>query len=223
METYLNLFYNEEANVTIRTRVINNAAWFVAKDVANALDITWSGATLANIPEDWKGMLSFNIPSSGDRGGGTQQLTVINEAALYKLAFRSNKPQADAFVNWVAGEVLPTIRQTGQYRIKGEAECMREQQQRKRLPLPKYRPFFEEWKQRVKPYISREELAEVAGSYNVTNAHVRKVYNGRTASRPIVEGITRIAKSNRRQNIIYPDPVPICEQMVIDWDNEDNK
>ncbi len=223
METNLNLFYNEEANVTIRTRVINNAAWFVAKDVANALDITWSGATLANIPEDWKGMLSFNIPSSGDRGGGTQQLTVINEAALYKLAFRSNKPQADAFVNWVAGEVLPSIRQTGQYRIKGEAECMREQQQRKRLPLPKYRPFFEEWKQRVKPYISREELAEVAGSYNVTNAHVRKVYNGRTASRPIVEGITRIAKRNRRQNIIYPDPVPICEQMVIDWDNEDNK
>lgn len=223
METNLNLFYNEEANVTIRTRVINNADWFVAKDVANALDITWSGATLANIPEDWKGMLSFNIPSSGDRGGGTQQLTVINEAALYKLAFRSNKPQADAFVNWVAGEVLPSIRQTGQYRIKGEAECMREQQQRKRLPLPKYRPFFEEWKQRVKSYISQEELAEVAGSYNVTNAHVRKVYNGRTASRPIVEGITRIAKRNRRQNIIYPDPVPICEQMVIDWDNEDNK
>lgn len=223
METNLNLFYNEEANMTIRTRIINNVAWFVAKDVASALDITWSGATLANIPEDWKGMLSFNIPSSGDRGGGTQQLTVINEAALYKLAFRSNKPQADAFVNWVAGEVLPSIRQTGQYRIKGETECMREQQQRKRLPLPKYRPFFEEWKQRVKSYISREELAEVAGSYNVTNAHVRKVYNGRTASRPIVEGITRIAKRNRRQNIIYPDPVPICEQMVIDWDNEDNK
>lgn len=71
METNLNLFYNEEANVTIRTRVINNAAWFVAKDVARALDITWSGATLANIPEDWKGMLKLNIPSSGDRGGGT--------------------------------------------------------------------------------------------------------------------------------------------------------
>ena len=130
--------------------------------------------------------------------------------------FPSRKPEARAFRKWVTNEVLPQIRQTGQYRIKSEAECMREQQQRKRLPLPKYRPFFEEWKQRVKPYISREELAEVAGSYNVTNAHVRKVYNGRTASRPIVEGITCIAKRNRRQNIIYPDPVPICEQMVID-------
>ncbi|WP_195601158.1 BRO-N domain-containing protein [Parabacteroides merdae] len=220
METNLNLFYNEEANVTIRTRVINNAAWFVAKDVARALDITWSGATLANIPEDWKGMLKLNIPSSGDRGGGTQQLSVINEAALYKLAFRSNKPQADAFVNWVAGEVLPSIRQTGQYRIKGEAECMREQQQRQRLPLPKYRPFFEEWKQRVKPYISRNELAEVAEGIGVSYPHVRKVYAGTSVSKDVVRRITSLAKQNRSQGITYPDPVPICEQMCIEWDEE---
>ena len=126
--------------------------------------------------------MSFNTPSYGDRGGGVQQLSVINEAALYKLAFRSNKPQADAFVNWVAGEVLPQLRQTGQYRIKGEAECMREQQQRQRLPLPKYRPFFEEWKQRVKPYISRNELAEVAEGIGVSYPHVRKVYAGTSVS-----------------------------------------
>ena len=94
MGNKLQLFYNEEANVTIRTQQLNNEPWFVAKDVANALDIAWSGATLSNIPDDWKGMMSFNTPSSGDRGGGVQQLSVINEAALYKLAFRSNKPQA---------------------------------------------------------------------------------------------------------------------------------
>lgn len=118
METNLNLFYNEEANVTIRTQQLNNEPWFVAKDVANALDIAWSGATLSNIPDDWKGMMSFNTPSYGDRGGGVQQLSVINEAALYKLAFRSNKPQADAFVNWVAGEVLPQLRQSRAYRTR---------------------------------------------------------------------------------------------------------
>ena len=162
METNLNLFYNEEVNVTIRTQQVNDEPWFVAKDVVAALGIGWNGTTLASIPDEWKGMRTFRTPSSGTRGGGEQMLTVINEAALYKLAFRSNKPQADAFVNWVAGVVLPQIRQTGQYRIKSEAECIREQQQRKRLPLPKYRPFFEEWKQRVKPYISRNELAEVA-------------------------------------------------------------
>ena len=102
METNLNLFYNEEANVTIRTQQVNNEPWFVAKDVANALDIAWSGATLSNIPDDWQGMMSFNTPCGNYQGGGLQQLKVINEAALYKLAFRSNKPQADTFVNWVA-------------------------------------------------------------------------------------------------------------------------
>lgn len=164
--------------------------------------------------------MSFNTPSSGDRGGGVQQLSVINEAALYKLAFRSNKPQADAFVNWVAGEVLPQLRQTGQYRIKGEAECMREQQQRQRLPLPKYRPFFEEWKQRVKPYISRNELAEVAEGIDVSYPHVRKVYAGTSVSEDVVRRITSLAKQNRSQGITYPDPVPICEQMCIEWGKE---
>lgn len=218
METNLNLFYNEEANVTIRTQQVNNEPWFVAKDVANALDIAWSGATLSNIPEDWQGMMSFNTPCGNYQGGGLQQLKVINEAALYKLAFRSNKPQADAFVNWVAGEVLPAIRQTGQYRIKGEAECMQEQQRPKRLPLPKYRPFFNEWKQRVKPYISREELENVANAMAVSLSHVRKVYAGTAVSARIVREITDEAKYNRKRNVFYPDPKPVCEQMCIEWD-----
>lgn len=220
METNLNLFYNEEANVTIRTQQVNNEPWFVVKDVANALDIAWSGATLSNIPDDWQGMMSFNTPCGNYQGGGLQQLKVINEAALYKLAFRSNKPQADTFVNWVAGVVLPQIRQTGQYRIKGEAECMREQQQRQRLPLPKYRPFFNEWKQRVKPYISRDELKEAADDLFVTYSHVRKVYAGTSVSEDVVRRITSLAKQNRSQGITYPDPVPICEQMCIEWDEE---
>lgn len=220
METNLNLFYNEEANVTIRTQQVNEEPWFVAKDVVAALGIGWNGTTLASIPDEWKGMRTFRTPSSGTRGGGEQMLTVIDEAALYKLAFRSNKPQADTFVNWVAGVVLPQIRQTGQYRIKGETECMREQQQRKRLPLPKYRPFFEEWKQRVKPYISRNELAEVAEGIGVSYPHVRKVYAGTSVSEDVVRRITSLAKQNRSQGITYPDPVPICEQMCIEWDKE---
>lgn len=218
METNLNLFYNEEANVTIRTQQVNDEPWFVAKDVVAALGIGWNGTTLASIPDEWKGMRTFRTPSSGTRGGGEQMLTVINEAALYKLAFRSNKPQADAFVNWVAGEVLPAIRQTGQYRIKGEAECMQEQQRPKRLPLPKYRPFFNEWKQRVKPYISREELENVANAMAVSLSHVRKVYAGTAVSAQIVREITDEAKYNRKRNVFYPDPKPVCEQMCIEWD-----
>ena len=91
METNLNLFYNEEANVTIRTQQVNEEPWFVAKDVVAALGIGWNGTTLASIPDEWKGMRTFRTPSSGTRGGGEQMLTVIDEAALYKLAFRRRR------------------------------------------------------------------------------------------------------------------------------------
>jgi len=37
----------------------------------------------------------------------------INEPALYKMIFRSNKPKAEEFANWVCAEVLPQIRKHG--------------------------------------------------------------------------------------------------------------
>lgn len=87
----------------------DSSVWFAVKDVCSILNLTWSGATLKSIPKEWQGMLSFNTPS------GVQRLKTISEPAVYKLAFRSNKPEADAFTNWVASEVLPTIRKTGKY------------------------------------------------------------------------------------------------------------
>ena len=41
METNLNLFYNEEANVTIRTQQVNEEPWFVAKDVVAGMEQHW--------------------------------------------------------------------------------------------------------------------------------------------------------------------------------------
>jgi prophage antirepressor-like protein len=83
--------------------------WFCAKDVCEALDITWSGNTLRNMPENWKGMLKLNIPS------GSQDAVFISEPGLYRLIFRSTKPEAVKFANWVCEEVLPAIRKQGFY------------------------------------------------------------------------------------------------------------
>jgi len=49
-----------------------------------------------------------------------QEFIIINEYALYKLAFRSHKKEADTFTNWVASEVLPQIRQKGYYSLYGQ-------------------------------------------------------------------------------------------------------
>ena len=44
-------------------------------------------------------------------------MTFVNEKNLYKVIMRSDKPQAEPFQDWVCGDVLPTLRKTGSYRI----------------------------------------------------------------------------------------------------------
>ena len=51
-------------------------------------------------------------------------MRVISEPAVYKLAFRSNKPEADTFTNWVASEVLPSIRKTGKYETTPQKKAL---------------------------------------------------------------------------------------------------
>lgn len=41
----------------------------------------------------------------------------ITESGVYKLVFKSRKPNAEAFTDWVTDEVLPTLRKTGSYEM----------------------------------------------------------------------------------------------------------
>lgn len=104
----------------VRIIIEGEQIWFVGKDVCRALNIPWRGNTLNNIPCDWKRtMRKFRM-----EGFATRDLVVISEPALYKLAFRSNKPEADVFTDWVASEVLPSIRQTGKYEAKPKPKAL---------------------------------------------------------------------------------------------------
>ncbi len=87
----------------------NGDVWFKAKDVCDVLEISWAGTgnTLRSIPEPWV-MVSYYETIKGER-----ETIFINEPAVYKLIFRSNKPKAEAFANWVCEEVLPQLRKNG--------------------------------------------------------------------------------------------------------------
>lgn len=50
--------------------------------------------------------------------GGEQEANFIPEGDLYRLIVRSQLPAAEQFEKWVFDEVLPSIRQTGNYSIK---------------------------------------------------------------------------------------------------------
>lgn len=96
-------------NNPIRTQIDGTTLWFAARDVCEALNIKWTGHSLDAIPAEWKGLVRFTTFEVN------QPLRAITEPAVYKLAFRSNKPEADAFTNWIASEIVPSIRKTGKY------------------------------------------------------------------------------------------------------------
>lgn len=92
-------------------RVITDAQgepWFVAKDVADLLE--YSNPHEA-VRTHCKGVREILIPSAG----GDQMTKVMPERDVYRLIMRSKMPAAEAFEEWVVGEVLPSIRKTGSY------------------------------------------------------------------------------------------------------------
>jgi BRO family, N-terminal domain len=51
-------------------------------------------------------------------------MIIINEPAVYKLIMRSNKPNAQPFQEFVCGEILPSIRKKGEYKIDDERKMI---------------------------------------------------------------------------------------------------
>lgn len=85
--------------------------WFVAKDVCDVLEIGNPSKACLTLKEKHKGI------TTGDTLGGNQKTLIVNESGLYSLIFKSRKPSAEAFKDWVTEEVLPSIRKTGSYTI----------------------------------------------------------------------------------------------------------
>ena len=50
----------------------------------------------------------------------------LTESGVYKLVFKSHKPNAEAFTDWIADEVLPTLRKTGSYEMQKQDKPKKE-------------------------------------------------------------------------------------------------
>ncbi|MGA9219675.1 MAG: BRO family protein [Pseudomonas graminis] len=82
--------------------------WFIARDVAELLDYV---DTDQAIRTHCKGAQTCPVEITGQ----VRHVKVIPERDVYRLVMRSRLPAAEAFEEWVVGEVLPTIRKTGSY------------------------------------------------------------------------------------------------------------
>lgn len=142
----LPVIFNYEGK-QIRSVKIDGDTWLVAKDICDVLEIADYHQAVEKLDEDEKGV-GYNIPTPS----GMQNMTVINEAGLYKLTFRSRKPKAKEFTRWVTHDVLPEIRRTGCYvdpALKVAKEKPIHAQKYKPAPIP----------QDIKIYLSKANFS----------------------------------------------------------------
>ena len=103
------LFENKEFG-EIRTLMIDGQPYFVGKDVAEILGYAeHRSAVSKKVDDEDSGVAKMETPS------GVQEMTIINESGLYSLILSSKLDTAKKFKRWVTSEVLPSIRQTGNY------------------------------------------------------------------------------------------------------------
>jgi prophage antirepressor-like protein len=118
---------------TIRIIIRHGEPWFVARDVCEALGLANHHQVIAVLSEHQKQGVHILDPYGRER-----ITTIISEAALYKLAFRSNKEEAEAFTDWVASIVLPTLRKTGSYSLPQQEPGEPQQQPLQKAGLQAY-------------------------------------------------------------------------------------
>ena len=87
---------------------------FRASDIGLVLDISNIRMSIIEFDESEKRAVSTN-----DSTGRMQEVTFLTEKGLYKVLFRSRKPIAQKFQNWVC-EVIKELRLKGIYKMQTE-------------------------------------------------------------------------------------------------------
>lgn len=98
---------------------LNGQVLFNPKHVAEILDIMDVKSSIRGFSEKQvvkvKNSDVHNMHFRKLNNAGENFLT---ESGVYKLVFKSHKPNAEKFTDWIADEVLPALRQTGHYEMQ---------------------------------------------------------------------------------------------------------
>lgn len=95
----------------VRTVIEDGQVRFVMHDICNALGLTNPTEAAKGLADDERGL---SITETAD---GKRTVVTITESGLYALVFKSRKPEAQKFRQWVTADVLPALRKTGTYSV----------------------------------------------------------------------------------------------------------
>ncbi len=111
----IKIFKSDSFGAVRTTTDENGRILFCGKDVATALGYKEPAKA---IREHCKGVSEIDTPTNG----GIQAMKYITEGDVYRLTFSSKLPSAEKFTDWVADEILPTIRKHGAYMTENTLE-----------------------------------------------------------------------------------------------------
>lgn len=100
---------------TIRLFESIDEPWFMVEEIQLVLGFSASTKTILKghpekgHPENEK--LKYLVDTSGQG----RKMWFVNEPGLYRLIFKSRRPEAEALKTFIFGEVLPSLRRYGQY------------------------------------------------------------------------------------------------------------
>ena len=95
----------------VRTIQLEGEPWFVAADVCDVLGLSNPSQALSYLDRDERRL----ITNEAWRTNGN--MAIVSEPGLYSLVLRSRRPEAKGFRRWIAHEVIPALRQCGEYRL----------------------------------------------------------------------------------------------------------
>lgn len=112
MDTDIQIFNNPSFG-EIRTAGTSEEPLFCLADICHAIGIKDISRCASRLDDDMR-----QTHPIIDRLGRTQQATFVTESGLYDVIIRSDSESAKPFRRWVASDVLPAIRKTGQYKVQ---------------------------------------------------------------------------------------------------------
>lgn len=108
----LQIFNNEELGLSVRT-ILNNDGSISVNAEDTAIGFGWTQEKNGAVYVRWETLngwcKTFGFPNSLGKDD------YIPESLFYRLGMKANNAVADKFQNWLAMEVIPSIRKTGSY------------------------------------------------------------------------------------------------------------
>ena len=115
-------FTENELHTDIVIKGTMESPLFRASDVGEVLEINNIRQNIQHFDDTEK------VVHSMDTLGGKQEITFLTEKGLYKVLFKSRKPIAEKFQNWIC-DVIKEIRLSGSYHLQQQLEQTKNEKQ----------------------------------------------------------------------------------------------